>query len=88
MILTANYHLIKNYIYNDSLAQATQFSGSLNIFQLIAKNQIDFGIFHLQNTVYFQQSTSNKIRFPELYSIHRLYMDLKLFKVMKNAIRE
>ncbi len=84
--VTVNYHLIDNYIYNDQVALPQQLSGSLNIFQLILNNQIDVGRFHLQNSVYLQQATtpSDVIRFPEVYSIHRLYMDLKLFKVMKS----
>ncbi len=85
--LTANYHLIDNFIYNDTLARPQQFDGQLNILQLIAKNQIDVWRFHLQNTVYFQTTTNNNvIRFPEIYSIHRLYLDLKLFKVMESQL--
>jgi len=84
--LTVNYHLINNYIYNNKNAQPEQLSSGLNIFQLIVNNQIDLGRFHLQNSVYFQQATASEdvIRFPEIYSIHRLYMDLKLFKVMES----
>lgn len=84
--LTANYHLIDNFIYYDQTARPQQLSGGLNIFQLILNNQIDVGRFHLQNTVYFQQSTSDVIRIPQIYSIHRLYMDLKLFKVMESHL--
>jgi len=84
--LTVNYHLIDNYIYDDQLAQPKQLSSGLNIFQLIVNNQIDVGRFHLQNSVYFQKATApvDVIRFPEIYSIHRLYMDLKLFRVMES----
>lgn len=86
--ISVNYHLIDNYIYNDLAALPQQLSGSLNIFQLILNNQIDVGRFHLQNSVYLQKATttSDVIRFPEIYSIHRLYMDLKLFKVMKSHL--
>lgn len=86
--LAANYHLIKNYIYYDTLASPIQFDGDLNILQLVAKNQIDVWRFHLQNTVYFQTelSDNNIIRFPKIYGINRLYMDLKLFKVMKSQL--
>ncbi len=84
--VTVNYHLIDNYIYNDNLAQPQQLSNGLNIFQLSVNNQIDVGRFHLQNTVYFQQATADVIRIPQIYSIHRLYMDLKLFKVMKSHL--
>lgn len=84
--LTVNYHLIDNYIYNDQSTKPQQLSSGLNIFQLIVNNQIDVGRFHLQNSIYFQQATApaDVIRFPEIYSIHRLYMDLKLFKVMES----
>jgi len=83
--LTANYHLIKNHIYFDNLAQPQQLDNDLNIFQLKVANQIDVWRFHLQNTVYFQSATgSDVIRFPQVYSIHRLYLDLKLFKVMES----
>jgi len=85
--LAAHYHFIDNFIYNDTLARPTQFDGQLNIFQLIAKNQIDVWRFHLQNTVYFQTNFDNDIlRFPEIYSIHRLYLDVKLFKVMETEL--
>ncbi|MEM6317472.1 MAG: putative porin [Bacteroidota bacterium] len=84
--LTANYHLIGNFIYQDASANPVQADGILNILQLKAENQIDVGRFHLQNTVYLQQASSDVIRFPEIYSIHRLYMDLRLFKVMKTQL--
>lgn len=85
--LTANYHLIKNYTYFDTLAQPQQLTNDLNIFQLKVENQIDVWRFHLQNTVYFQTNFEDEvdaIRFPKIYSIHRLYLDLKLFKVMES----
>ncbi len=85
--LTANYHLIKNYIYFDTSAKPTQLQNDLNIFQLKVENQIDVWRFHLQNTVYFQTNFKDEvdaIRFPKIYSIHRLYLDLKLFKVMES----
>ena len=84
--LTANYHLIDNYIYYNQQAQPQQLSEGLNIFQLSVNNQIDVGRFHLQNTLYFQQATQEVIRIPQIYSIHRLYMDLKLFKVMESHL--
>jgi len=68
--VTANYHLIRNYIYYDNTARPKQDSSTLNIFQLILNNQIDVGRFHLQNTVYFQQATADVIRIPQIYSIH------------------
>lgn len=80
--ITGNYHLIDNFIYYDTAASPQQLSSGLNIFQLKLANKIDVGRFHLENSVYFQKSTSDVIRFPEIYSIHRLSMDLKLFKVM------
>ncbi len=86
--LTANYHLISNFIYYDRMAEPQQLPEGINIFQLILNNQIDFWRFHLQNTVYFQQATMSEdvLRFPEIYSIHRLYMDFKLFKVMESQL--
>ncbi|MEM1121666.1 MAG: putative porin [Bacteroidota bacterium] len=82
--LTANYHLIDNHLYFDTNAQPQQLTSGLNILQLKAQNQLDFWRFHLQNTVYFQTATQDVIRFPQIYSIHRLYLDLKLFKVMES----
>jgi len=86
--LSANYHLINNFIYNDTLSRPAFFDGELNILQLSAKNQIDVWRFHLQNTIYFQTEVNNNniIRFPKIYSIHRLYLDLKLFKVMESQL--
>jgi hypothetical protein len=80
--LTGNYHLIDNFIYYNTEAKPAQATTGINIFQLKLSNQIDVGPLHLQNTVYFQKATQDIIRFPSIYSIHRLYLDLKLFKVM------
>ena len=84
--LEGHYHLIDNYIYYDQTAQPQQLASSLNIFQLIVRNKIDLGRLHLENTAYFQRGGSDVLRFPEIYGIHRLYLDLKLFKVMKTQL--
>ena len=78
--LTAYYHLIDNYIYYDTDARPTQLAGGLNILQLIARHRLDLGRFHFRNAVYIQQATSDVLRFPNVYSIHQAYVDLRLFR--------
>ena len=85
--LTFNYHLIDNFIYNDTTAGPKVFDSGLSILQFIVKNQIDIGRLHLQNTLYLQAASNNSVlRFPEFYTIHRLWLDFKLFKVMETQL--
>ncbi len=86
--IIGNYHLLNNFIYYDTNAFPQQASSALNMIQLILKNRLSLGKFHLQNMLYFQiadEHTKAVFRFPELYSVHRLYYTARIFKKAVDA---
>lgn len=77
---SAQYHLINNFIYFDTLATAQQTGTPLSIFQLILEQNFTFGKFHLDNVVILQQTTNEALNLPDLFSKHSLYYGGKWFK--------
>lgn len=84
--VTGGYHLLSNYIYYDTLAQAVQTGVPASIFQLIVQKDFRLGNFHLDNTVALQQSTEDFIRLPGIYGKHSLYYQGKWFGVLNVKI--
>ena len=78
--VTGQVHRIKNHIYYNELAQATQAGNNLNILQLIIKNHIKWKGLLMENTFYLQNSDQAYFRLPSYYSIHRLSYGGRLFK--------
>ena len=82
--VTGRIHLLDNYIYSDTSAYFKQSNNPITIFQLIGKANFKFWKFHLDNVVALQQTTSDEIRLPQIYSTHSFYFESLLFK---NAMR-
>lgn len=84
--LTFTYlnHTLNNYIIweekTNGVIQPTQLDEVINISQFVLTKNFLFGKFHIDNTLTFQISTSDKIRLPKLYTAHNLYFQGNLFK--------
>jgi len=78
--VTGQIHRIKNHIYYNELAQATQANNTLNVLQFIASSSIKWGGVLVENTFYLQNSDQAYFRLPSYYSIHRLSYTSVLFK--------
>ena len=81
--LTAQYQLLNNYIYFDTLGLPSQTGIPISIAQLIVKK--DFSLFwnlHLDNVLALQQSSEDFIRLPSIYSKHSFYYAGKWFRVL------
>ncbi len=78
--LTGQYQLIDNYLYYDTLAQPRQHGAALGISQLTLRKNFAFWGFHFNNQLTWQTTTDDVLRLPELYSVHSLYFEGRLFK--------
>lgn len=82
LTLTGRYHLLNNYIYNDTLGFPQQTSIPISVVQLILEEDIKLGAFHLDNTTIFQSSSEDEIRLPTLFSEHSLYYESTWFQFL------
>ncbi|HFA48753.1 MAG TPA: hypothetical protein ENJ95_07035 [Bacteroidetes bacterium] len=80
LAIGGQYHLVDNLIYFDSTGIAQQNGGVLSVFQLTLRKDFHLGLLHSENWIGFQQSTSDVLRLPKLYSKHSLYLEGKIFK--------
>jgi hypothetical protein len=76
----AAFTLLNNYVYFDSTAQPRQASTPLSIFQVIVQENLKLSVFHLDNTLAFQQPTESFVQLPTLTTKHSLYYEGKIFK--------
>ncbi|MBI5914934.1 MAG: hypothetical protein HY842_06120 [Bacteroidetes bacterium] len=73
------YHLLSNLVYFDSAGRPRQ-SGAFSILQLTVRKDFHLGPLHLENWAGLQQTTSDVLPLPQLYSKHSLYLEGKIFK--------
>lgn len=80
--LEATYvnHTLQNYIVWNEEAQPKQLEEVVNISQFIVKKDLHLGKFHLLNTLVYQVSTSDSIRFPSFWGKQSWYYENRLFK--------
>lgn len=80
--LKASYvnHTLNNYIVWNENAMPEQLGEVVNISQFIVQKDVQLWKFHLDNTLVYQVSTSNNIRFPAFWSRHQLYFESSLFR--------
>ena len=74
------YHLISNYIYYDTLALPQQTATVVNVVQLWAQQNLQFGWLHIENLIGLQANDSDVLHLPSFYSEHRLYFRDYLFR--------
>jgi len=79
--LTAQTHLINNYLFYDQSGVATQTTSPLQVVQFIVTENFNLGPIRFENTVALQQSNrSDLVRLPRWFSKNSLYFSGKIFK--------
>jgi len=74
---------LTQYIYFDSQAMPTQFSGNIQVLAANLKKDFHFGKFALENNVVYQVSSKqDALPLPNLVLYHNLYYDDKWFNVL------
>ncbi|MFL5729623.1 MAG: putative porin [Cytophagaceae bacterium] len=77
---SAEYSLLKNYVYYNELAKPAQDSSLINIVSIKALMKLRLGKFHLEEHFRFTDVSSAVIKVPRYYSQTRLYYQNMLFK--------
>ena len=78
---------ISNYIYFNSVAMPTQYSGNIQVLSADLKQNFRFGKFGLENNVVYQLSSQQGLLpLPDLALFHNLYYDDIWFKVLSMQI--
>ncbi len=75
-----NTHLINNYIFYDDSLRAKQMTDNLSFTSLNIKENIKLWIFHLDNSVYFFNSSSKNKPLPKYALKSKFYITPRLFK--------
>ena len=80
LAIYGGYHLLTNYIYFDTLSRPQQTNELISLFQLGFTKNFRFGPIFFNNQLIYQNTTSDRIRIPEIYSKHSLFFEGPLFK--------
>ncbi|MCX6275467.1 MAG: hypothetical protein NTV09_09705 [Bacteroidetes bacterium] len=71
---------LDSYIYFDTLAVPLQSNENIRVSQLFIKKDFRFRKFHLNNSLWIQETNNDVIRIPGLASHHSLYFEDIFFK--------
>ncbi|MDD4424372.1 MAG: hypothetical protein PHS40_00440, partial [Mariniphaga sp.] len=81
--LSANYAIINNFIYNDTLAVPAQYSGQLLVFSAYADKDFQWRSFHLRTRLLWQKaSNENVLHLPDFSTYLSGYYKFVISKVM------
>ncbi len=75
-----NNYVLNNYIIWNEEALPEQLSETVNISQITIQHHLNWRVWHLNNKIALQASTSKRIPLPVYYGQHRLYFENYLFK--------
>ncbi len=78
--ISVHYHLLNNHIYYDTLSLPQQSASGISVLQLIAQQDIRFGVFGMENTIVFQTDNSDFIRMPTIFMKNSLFAEGQVFK--------
>lgn len=79
--LSVRFENIKNYLYFDNRARASQYGGNVQVFAAKLRQDFKLGVFHLDNEVTYQKSSDNSILpLPQLSLYHNFYISALLAK--------
>jgi hypothetical protein len=77
----ARTQLLNNYLYFDQNSNPAQIGAPIQIAQLIVRENIRIGKFHLDNTVALQKASQTSVmRLPTWFTQNSLYFGGKVFK--------
>ncbi len=80
--LEAGYrnHTINNYLLYDQSQQPVLADGVVNVSQLVVKHRWTWRKLHLHNTVVLQESSSDQVRLPNIWTKHSFFVHTPVFK--------
>ena len=77
-----SYNITDNYLRTGVEVKPMQNSGSINLLTAQLEQNFKFGIFHWENVITYQHSSSSDIPVPDLNIYTNLYMKFKVVKVL------
>ena len=78
---------IQNMVYFNSLSLPQQYGGNVQVLSLKLDQRFKFGIFHWDNSLYYQKSSNKDILpLPQFTIYSNLYLKFIAFKVLKLQI--
>ena len=83
--LKAGVENIKHYTYLDSKALPQQTDGSVRVANITLTQNFHFGIFHLDNEITWQKSSSSVLPLPTWNLYHNFYILTKIAKKVLNV---
>ena len=83
--LKAGLETIKHYTYLNSKALPQQTNGSVKVANVTLTQNFRFGIFHLDNEITWQKSSSKVLPLPTWNLYHNLYLLTKIAKKVLNV---
>ena len=83
--LKAGLETIKHYTYLNSKALPQQTDGSVKVANVTLTQNFRFGIFHLDNEITWQKSSSKVLPLPTWNLYHNLYLLTKIAKKVLNV---
>ena len=82
--LSAGVENIQNYVYFNPKSLPEQYGGNIQVFSASLNQELNFGILHWNNTIYYQKtSNSDILPLPELTIYSNLFLKFIAFKVLK-----
>lgn len=80
LAIRADYHLLSNWIFFDSLGIARQSETPASVARLSATSNLRLGGFNFDNQIHLQWAPDDALRLPPWYSTHSLYYLNPIFK--------
>lgn len=77
-----SYQVTENFMRTGVTVKPMQNTGSINLLTAQLEQNFKFGIFHWENVITYQHSSSSDIPVPDLNVYSNLYMKFKLAKVL------
>ena len=82
--LSVGVENIQNYVYFNSSSLPQQYGGNVQVFSASLNQELNVGILHWNNTVYYQKtSNSDILPLPELTVYSNLFLKFIAFRVLK-----
>ena len=78
--------IMNNFVYLNELSRPVQESGTTTVNTIELNKTIQIWKIYLEHLVYYQKSSSNNIRLPELAGIARYYFQSKFFGISRFQI--
>lgn len=86
-LLSVGVENLQNYVYFDSSSLPRQYGGNVQVFSASLNQELNVGILHWNNTIYYQKSSNNDVLpLPDLTIYSNLFIKFIAFRVLKLQI--